>query len=338
MFGQLERFLVPLDAPNARRWFNDALYVPQGAIGRVRRALHRPRLRRVADPQGIEHVLALLEEAGIAHDAAIYVCDYETSDRGRVVAFFFDKGEATPSVFVKAQFARRDASSLRIETQTLEQMRAFLPPALQPTLPRVLRYHESDRGELLVTSVLPGRSQYIAMRSSLAKSRLVDAHFDAAAKWLAAFHDATRTTATSVINGVDVPHSAVHGDFWPRNIVQDRSGAIGIVDWEHFIPAASPFIDLFHYALAYGIAYFKSATDKEAFRLTFNANNRVSRAVQRYLRDYATRAGLPHKILLPAFRMFVETQGRMNANVAPRPGYWNDVRRASARLPRGGAG
>lgn len=328
MWGALDRFLVPLGAPLARRWFVHALYVPQGWSGRVRRVLGRPRLRRVAKPEGIEHVLALLREVpdAVPRGPAIYVRDYESSDRGRVVAFFFREGDATPGIAVKAQFARRDALSLRLETQTLEQMRAFLPPALQPTLPRVLRFHESPRGELLLTSMLSGRSAYVDIQSSLAPSRFVDAHFDAAARWLAAFHDATRTTATSVVHGVAVPHSAVHGDFWPRNVLHDPGGAIGVVDWEHFIPAASPFIDLFHYPMAYGRAYFRRDSEAEAFRKTFHANNRVSRAVQRYLREYATRAGLPPKVLLPAFRMFVETQGRMSANVPPRPGtFWSGV-------------
>jgi hypothetical protein len=322
MFGELDRFLVPLGKPYARRWFNDALYVPRGVSGRVRRTLGRPRLRRVAQPAGIEHMLSLLDEAPVPHAAVIYVRDYDASNRGRCIAFFFGEGETAPSAVAKAQFARRDALSLRIETQTLEQMRAFLPPALQPSLPRVLRFHESPRGELLVTSMLPGRSAYVEMMSSLAPSRLVDGHFDAAARWLAAFHDATRTTATSVVNGVAVPHSAVHGDFWPRNVLHDGS-AIGVVDWEHFIPAGSPFIDLFHYPLAYGVAYFRRVPEAEAFRRTFHANNRVSRAVQRYLREYATRAGLPMKILLPAFETFVKTQGRMSENVPPRPGtFW----------------
>lgn len=328
MLGALDRFLVPLDAPLARRWFLDALYVPSDLNGRVRRVLGRPRLRRVANPEGIDHVLALLEEVpeAVARGPAVYVRDYESSDRGRVVAFFFREGDAVPSVSAKAQFARRDALSLRFETQALEAMRAFLPPALQPSLPRVLRFHESRRGELLLTSVLPGRAQYVDIRTSLAPSRLVDAHFDAAAQWLAAFHDATRTTVTSVVNGVTVPHSAVHGDFWPRNVLQDASGAIGVVDWEHFIPAASPFIDLFHYALAYGVAYFRRDSEAEVLRKTFHANNRVSRAVQRYLREYATRAGLPVKVLLPAFRMFLETQGRMGGNVPPRPGtFWKET-------------
>jgi hypothetical protein len=330
-YGALDRFVVPLDAPLARRWFNHALYAPQGIVGRVRHALHRPRLRRVAQPEGVAHLLALLDEVpdAVPRGAAIYVRDYYASDRGRVVAFFFREGDAAPSAVAKAQFARRDALSLRIETQTLEQMRAFLPTALQTTLPRVLRFYESPRGELLVTSMLPGRSAYVEMRSALAPSRHVDAHFDTAARWLAGFHDATRTTATSLVAGVAVPHSAVHGDFWPRNVLHDvlrdeAAGAIGVVDWEHFIPAASPFIDLFHYPLAYGVAYFRRASAEDAFRKTFHASNRVSRAVQRYLHEYATRVGLPSKVLDPAFRMFVQTQGRMGANVPPRPGtFWS---------------
>jgi len=317
-YGALDRFVVPLDAPLARKWFRHALYVPHGIRARMRR------LKRVAKPDGADHLLELLEEAAFPHDVAIYVRDYDGSDRGRVLAFFFREGDAAPFAVAKAQFARRDALSLRIETQTLEQMRAFLPPALQPTLPRVLRFHESARGELLVTSMLPGRSAYVAMRSSFAPSRLVDAHFDAAARWLAEFHDATRTTATSIVASVAVPHSAVHGDFWPRNVLHDPSGAIGVVDWEHFLPAASPFIDLFHYPLAYGAAYFRRASKEEAFRKTFHANNRVSRAVQRYLREYAKRAGLPENVLDPAFRIFVQTQGRMGGNVPPRPGsFWS---------------
>jgi len=319
MYGELDRFLVPLDAPLARRWFTSSLYVPQGRRGLLRLALGRSRLRRASGTEGVEHLLALLDEVrgAVPLAAAIYVRDYVTSTRGRVLGFFFADGAAEPSVVAKAQFAR---DTLRIEAQTLEQMRAFLPPALQPTLPRVFRFHESPRGELLVLSMLPGRSAYVEMRSSLAPWRSVDAHFDAASRWLAAFHDATRTTATTIVNGVAVPHSAVHGDFWPRNVLHNASGAIvGVVDWEHFIPAASPFLDLFHYAVAYGTAYFRRATEEEAFRKTFAANNRVSRAVQRYLHDYATRAGLPHKVLLPAFRAFLESRGRRSwAAMLPR--------------------
>lgn len=300
MYGELDRFLVPLDAPLARRWFANTLY--------GRRILGHPRLHRTGSTEGIEPLLSLLEEVpgAVPRATAVYV-----REAGRVLGFFFEEGAAAPSAVAKAPFAR-------LEAQTLEQMRAFLPPALQCTLPRVLRFHESPRGELLVMSMLPGRPASVEMRSSLAPWRRVDAHFDAAARWLAAFHDATRTTATTIVNGVAVPHSAMHGSFSPHNVLHDAN-AIGVVGWERFMPAASPFFDLFEYAVAYGASYFHRAPPGEAFQRTFFANNRVSRAVQHYIREYATRVGLPHKTLLPAFRTFTEARAATPRSAAAHP-------------------
>ena len=307
-YGELDRFLVPLDAPLARRYFNDALYAPRSVGERVRRVLGRPRLRRVPDPGGID---ALFD---IPHDAAIYLRDYGHSDRQRVVGFFFRKGEGQPYAVAKTQQSR-------VEGDALEQMRAFLPPALKATLPRVLRFDES----LLVVSGVPGRSAYLDMRGSLVPSRHVDAHFAVAAAWLAAFHDATRSRVSGVIDGCEVHHSAVHGDFWSRNVLTDERGAVSVVDWEHFVAAGSPFIDLFHYALTYGLSYpwkagYGYVEPEDAFRKTFVETNRVSRAVRRYLHDYCDRTGLPHAVLAPALRRFVETRGQMHEGIDPRPG------------------
>ena len=314
IYGELDRFLVPLDAPNARRYFNDALFAPHTMLDRVRRAVGRPRLRKTNDLSGSRPLLDRLG-ADFPHDAAIFLRDYETSERERVVGFFFRKNEAMPFAVAKS-----DSTSLRAEADALEQMRAFLPPALKPTLPRVLDAND----HLLVTTAVPGRSAYIDLQGSLAPWRSVDAHFDAAAKWLAAFHDATRTRATSMIAGIEIPHSAMHGDFWPRNVMHDARGSTAVVDWEHFQSSASPFIDLFHYALAYGMSYpfsgYRFPSEEEAFRKTFVENTRVSRAVKRYLRTYASLAGLPEDVLDPAFRKYLETRGRMHAGVDERPG------------------
>lgn len=315
MYGELDRFLVPLDAPLAQRYFNDSLFAPHTIADRVRRALRRPRLRRTSDTSRIRPLLDRLGR-DFRYDAAIFLRDYRDSDRGRVVGFFFRKGEPMPFAVGKS-----DDESLRAEGQALEQMGAFLPPPLKPTLPRVLLSND----HLLLTTAVPGRSAYIDMQASLAPWRSVDAHFDAASKWLAAFHDATRTAVTSLVAGVRVPHAAMHGDFWPRNVMHDASGNVAVVDWEHFHSSASPFVDLFHYPLAYGMSYpFHGyrfpATREEAFRKTFVENTRVSRAVHRYLRDYAERTGLPRSVLEPAFRIFVQTRGRMEDGVDARPG------------------
>lgn len=307
-YGECDRFLVPLDAPLARRYFVYTLYTPQGLQGRLRRAVGRVGLKRVHDTGGVEQLF------DVKHDAAIYLRDYGDSDRKRVVGFFFRNGEPLPHTVAKTQQSR-------VEADALEQMRAFLPPVLKPTLPRVLRIEDS----LLVTTAVPGRSAYVDMQGSLHPSRYIDAHFAAASQWLAAFHDATRSRVTSTIDGVEVPHSASHGDFWPRNVLTDDHGAVAVVDWEHFHPAASPFIDLFHYPLTYGTTFpwnrgYRYPSAEEAFRRTFVENNRLSRAVQRYLHAYCDRTGLPRKLLVPAFRQFLETRGRMHEGVDPRPG------------------
>lgn len=328
-YGELDRFLVPLDAPAARRYFNDALYVPKTTGGRIRRALGRPGLRRVEKVEGMEILLDQL--GGFAYDTSIFIRDYDTSHRGRIIGLLFRKDEAAPFAVAKAQQARNDPTSLRGEAAALEQMRAFLPPELKATLPRVLRFQATPEGELLVVAGAPGRSAYIDIYSFF-PGRFVDAHFDAAAKWLAAFHDATRSRATSPVGGAEVPLSASHGDFWPRNVLGDAAGNLSVVDWEHFHPAASPFVDLFHYPLTYGLNYFRDQDDEVIFRKTFAGPNRVSRAVQRYLRAYCERTEMPRELLAPALRRFVETHGRMEEEGPERPGAfaWEKFRSAAA--------
>ncbi|HUR82782.1 MAG TPA: phosphotransferase [Thermoanaerobaculia bacterium] len=297
MYGELDRFLVPLHEPEARRYFTQSLYVPQGPAGRLRRATGRPQLKRASSTQGIEHVLSMLDEVPdlITNESAIYLRDYETSERGRTIAFFH------PAMVVKTQRAGA-APSLRVESEAIEQMGAFLPPDLKKTLPAVLRYHTSPRGELLAMTALPGRSAYIDMQGSLAPWKYVEEHFDAAAKWLAAFHLATRTSDTSIVKGKEIPHSAMHGDFWPRNVLLSDDGAVGVVDWEHFTHSASPLTDVLHYATTYGINYpwrrYQRVDEKEALRRTFREKNRVSRAVRAYFETYSKLTGIT--VAMPA--------------------------------------
>ena len=311
MYHQLDRFLVPMDERPARRYFFESLYVPQGPLGRLRRVLGRPRGRRAESEARVEHSMTMIDEvSGSAggEPSPIYLLDYDSSDRGRTIAFFVPYG-----LVMKTQRAGA-APSLRTEAEAIEQMRAFLPPELKKTLPNVRLYHSSPRGELLSMSLLPGRSAYIDMQGSLVPRRHVDEHFDAAAKWLAAFHVATRTSDTSIVNGVEVPHSAMHGDFWPRNVLLSDNGEVGVVDWEHFVPSASPLRDLVHYPRTYGINYpwrrYKRVDEQEALRRTFHENNRVSRAVRRYFETYCAITGLPMKAVEAAVKAALPASAR----------------------------
>jgi hypothetical protein len=149
-------------------------------------------------------------------------------------------------------------------------------------------------------SPVPGVSAYIEMQGLLAPGRVVDRHFDAAAEWLFKFHQAT---------------GASHGDFWARNLLV---GPTAVVDWEHFTEEAPIYADLFHFPLTYGLNYpwarWRRLPPDEAFRRTFLEDNRVSRAVRRYL----ARFGDPPALRLPfeawlensAFRDLLGRAGR----------------------------
>lgn len=321
-FGELDRFLVPLDSPAARRYFNDALYVPHGLAGRIRRAVRRPPFRRATSIDGAAHLFAL--HGGDPRDFII-LRDYAASTRGRVVAFAFTASAETPVAVVKAQYAPAGISSLRGEADALTHLQATLPPILGSTIPRVLRSETSREGELLVTSALPGRPAYVDMQGSLAPWRHIDVHFDAAARWLSAFHEATKSaTSEEEVDGTSVPMTAVHGDYWPRNLLRDRAGGVGVVDWEAFDRAGSPFVDLFHYALTYGISYpfrgYRRVDPELAFAKTFLDRTHVSRAVRRYLLTYTRKRDLPPRLLAPAFRRFIETRGTMRDGATAAPG------------------
>lgn len=328
--GEIGRFLVPLDAPAALQWFRRNLYFPRNGRARVFNALGHVPLRRV-DPARALTDSALLRElmrdqpelAGRAIDATDWILlrDYDDKARERVIAFLFDRGAGEPFAVVKAQkTVPGGEANVRHEGEAVEQMRALLPPRMRHTVPVVLRLDVDRRGELLATSVLPGRSGSVEVQSSLLPHRHVEQHFDRAARWLAEFHTATRTNAELEIGGKRLSMSACHGDFWIRNVLYSED-TIGVVDWEQFTPSAPPFVDLFHFAIGYGLSYpwhgYRRADHETWFRRTFVERNRVSRAAHASFVTYCTLTGIDPKLLGPAFREFVETRGCMGTQGAP---------------------
>lgn len=74
--------------------------------------------------------------------------------------------------------------------------------------------------------------------------------------------------------------------------------------------------------MSFPSARYRRLLPEDAFARTFLQRNRLSRAVARYLQDYAQRAGIPTKSLAPAFREFLATRGTMNVTAEP-PGTRN---------------
>lgn len=305
-YARAGRYLLPIESRAAMRYFETSLRVAYSPLGRV--VSRAPVAHRGSSLPN--EVTQLFETIGESPIPAILLLDYKDAGRGRTIGFLFRFESPLPSAIVKVRRLPSGGASLRAEADAHERLHDALPARMRPTVPEVLRYTATEDAEVLMLSTVPGRSAYLDMQNSLRPSKYVDAHFDAAGSWLAAFHDCAG--------------DASHGDFWARNLLIDDSGRAGVVDWELFARGSSPLFDLFHFPLTYGLNWpwtrYRQLLPEAAFAQTFLASNRVSGAVRRYLRNYAAARGLTMSEMHSAFRTFLATRGTMREEQAPPPG------------------
>lgn len=315
------RFLVPFHDRLVLRYLARCLDVPHGMGGRLWKPLRRAGSLRLgpdgapvdAEP-GLEEWRGWIDATRAAFGLLRGTClegrrlrwllmrgDGHGAAR-RAVVFLFEAGQARPAAVLK--WCR--PASLRREHDALIDCAGRLPPALKAHLPLPLAFGGIGDGDALLLPCLPGRSAYVEMQSVLLPGLRVKRHFDAAGAWLAAFHNATRRGERTFS----------HGDFWARNLLlEEKTGApCGVVDWEHASEDASPFEDLFHFPLTYGLSYlwsrYRRRDPEEAFRRTFLEDNRVSRAVERYLGRYCAATGLDAGRLRLHFDLYLAGHSR----------------------------
>jgi hypothetical protein len=307
--AQVDRFVLPAGEPGIAFFLFDRLLAPHNLRERLRRSALRsvpalaPRLLKPSGSENpalemVETALRELDLPGGRPTRWLLVEDYAGNGRERLVLFLFAAGEASPAAVLKLRRTGAAGSSLRREEEALRFLAERLPADLRPTVPRPLAWRELPGLEALAMSPLPGVSAYVEMQGLLHPGRAVRRHFEAAAVWLARFHKAT---------------GAAHGDFWARNLlVSPDDGTAAVVDWEHFAEAAPFTEDLFHFPLTYGLNYpwarWRRLPPDEAFRRTFLEDNRVSRAVARYLARYAAEAGVDPASLRRLFDTYLETR------------------------------
>jgi len=309
------------------------------ALGLLREALADDALRRAASLTGRGSLRWIL------------LLDPPSSSREGGVAFLFRGAERLPCAVLKLRRAAAADSSLEREAEALDALAGRLPVPLRASLPRLLAYRRRQGCEALALSVLEGCPAYVELHGRLWPRRRVERHLLAAADWLSRFHIATRSDSpapppedearrigqTLAAAGRDqepedlaelletarrhhLPCSAVHGDFWARNLLLcgDR---VGVVDWEHFRDVGSPLEDLFHFALSYGLNYpwsrYRRLPPLEAFRHTFLERNPVSRAVRRYFEAYGSRTGLPPEAWWHLLRLHLLTRPLPAGEPAP---------------------
>ncbi|MFP5284343.1 MAG: hypothetical protein ACLGI9_01250 [Thermoanaerobaculia bacterium] len=269
--AQVDRFVFPDGDPGIAAYLFERLFAPHNLRERLRRSagLATRAAKPLPEEEPVrERIETALRSLGLETHRWLLVEDYSDNGRDRRVVFLFREGPASPTAVLKL------GSGLEREAEALRFLEERLPPDLRGSVPRLL---DSQEGALLMSPV-PGLSAYVEMQGLLAPGRAVDRHFDAAADWLVRFHQAT---------------GASHGDFWARNLLV---GPTAVVDWEHFTEQAPIHADLFHFPLTYGLNYpwerWRRLPPDEAFRRTFLEDNRVSRAVRRYLARFADPASL----------------------------------------------
>lgn len=341
----VERLVVPyrlIDRIAAR--------MPDAVRGRV--ASPEARVKRAADSNAVstlrdvlsgEHsVLSHVRGPSIDPERWILALDNPASSRQQLMAVLFD-GHTTPEAVVKIRMSARGAADLANEREALTSA-ARLPDRVRSSIPRLLGWSETDGRAALLASWVGGRSVYADLYAALLPRLFVRAHFRAAIDWLIEFQDASRMRDTvdldeqlSAVGRTSMPPdvaedvtdavrqvrrlapartlrlAACHGDFWPRNIIlRDHAGAAGIVDWERYSPRCSPFDDLFHFPVTYGLAYPWYGVSEEAvmWSRTFLERNHVSRSVRRFLGRYCLRRGLPPGLLLPLLRLHLLNRHR----------------------------
>lgn len=283
----------------------------------------------------------------------IQLLDYAAVDRSGRVLFAFPPAETEPSMVVKVRPLSPGGPTLKGEWEALTEVRARLPAGLASTVPEPLTYVVDEDTELLSLSFLPGCSVYADMRNLLLPTRRLASHMEAASTWLAGLHEATADAGTALDPQRDLPDptelrerilaaggagaldgdpelrwyrslceglvrrglplSAIHGDFWPRNLLLGSAPLPNVVDWEHYRRRGNPASDLFHFPLTYGLNHgwvrYRRRPPLEAFRRTFLDRNRVSRAVRDYLSRYGRIRGIDPDLLRHLFLLHLLTRG-----------------------------
>ncbi|MTD55133.1 phosphotransferase family protein [Amycolatopsis pithecellobii] len=198
----------------------------------------------------------------------------------RLMLLLFRPGARWPSRAVKVPSEQGGAARVLREADRLRGIAALPVGSLRESIPEVLTVAP---GPALVTTAVPGTPMLVGYHRHGHTSRpaTVRADLTAAGAWLARFQAATAgdPAPLDVAPGVgealrqrpatrkavqdrlsalrdrlrrhQAPRTAVHGDFWPGNLLTDRGAITGVVDWEWAGPAGNPVRDLARFALSY---------------------------------------------------------------------------------------
>jgi len=257
----------------------------------------------------------------------------------KVNFLIFGHGATLPAVLLKQTRSRMNYERLTMEYESLMTVSSI--PFMNGKMPYPIGLFQHDEGYILVESCIPGRSlDNLLLGHSHVKHSQVIQDLNATRDWLVEFQRGTRgdpirfegqvevqrriergafhlpdifvnqlLALAKSVNGMLIPLSARHGDFWPGNIIPAH-GEIHVIDWEGFLPYASPFKDLFMFAITYAWSYrwkgFTRLTRKEAFSRAFLEANWFSAVLQSFMGEVLLAIpGMDRKYIWLFFTLFM---------------------------------
>lgn len=205
----------------------------------------------------------------------------------RIMLLLFTPGQRWPCRAVKVPDEPEGAARVLREAEHLREIARLPLGRLRETVPEIVAVESGHGLPSLVTTAVPGTPMLVGYHRHGHTSRpaTVRADLAAAGSWLARFQSATAGHAAplDVAAGIPAtlrhrlasrpdggkrvgdllsavrdrlrryraPRTAVHGDFWPGNLLTEHGAITGVVDWERAEPAGNPVRDLARFALAY---------------------------------------------------------------------------------------
>jgi aminoglycoside phosphotransferase (APT) family kinase protein len=227
---------------------------------------------------------AFIEDTGL-HSVVIGV---SKDPNAKLTILLVASGGEQPTLVVKAPTTDAAARAVEGEIDVLQGLCRLHPWRVMHTVPRVVTVVDFAGRPAMVTSAVPGMpiaASYLRWRHTASRER-VAADFAAAAAWLAELQAETagELAPLDLAGGVSarlrerfgddellgsdlerlaemhqrlnknlVRRTAVHGDFWPGNVLLSAGRVTGVVDWEAGSLAGEPVRDIVRFALMYAL-------------------------------------------------------------------------------------
>jgi hypothetical protein len=260
--------------------------VPWWVVSAARAALRVAPLWRLA-PHVEGSRAGGLSVGGLPPAERMLVLRHSRDPDARTMVLLFGAGERWPAYAVKLAAGPCGAARVRREADTVRRIAALPLSSVRQTVPTLVALASYEGLPALATTAQPGIPMLVGYhrRGGARKPATVRADLAAASDWLASFQaetagetapldvapDLPATLARRLAGWPDqgaavlaqlhalrqrlrrhrAPRTAVHGDFWPGNVLV-RDGAVsGVVDWEWAETAGSPARDWARFVLGY---------------------------------------------------------------------------------------